>query len=230
MEALDESKTRVLIAEDMKLVARILASYINFQPDMEVAGEAGDGREAIEAYEDLAPDVVLMDISMPRLDGIRATREILSTNPDAKVVILTAHENGPHAVLAVEAGAKGYMNKDCDPKELMSAIRGISSGEDILPTGIPEQVASNLRAAGSASRSDEKARPHLTNREIEIVKALAGGKSNKQIATTMFISERTVRNHASNIYRKLSVYDRTQAVLRAARHGFIDLHAISIGD
>lgn len=224
MEVLDRGKTKVLIADDMRLMSRILASYVGFQPDMEVAGEASDGREAVEAYENLAPDVTLMDISMPNLDGICATREILAADPDAKVMILTAHDNGPHTLLAAEAGAKGYVRKDCDPKELMSAIRRISAGENILPEGVPEQVARNLRGP------DEKPRPHLTSREIEIVEALAGGKSNKQIANTMFISERTVRNHASNIYRKLRVYDRTQAVLRAARHGFIDLHTIGVGD
>lgn len=213
MQTLEKSRTRVLIAEDLKLVSRILASYISAQPDLEVVGEATNGREAIAACERLVPDVILMDISMPGMDGISATHEILSSDPEAKVVILTAHENGSHTALAAEAGARGYLKKDCHPNTLIEVIRRIASGDNLLPGSGPVKPRSAPR-------------PHLTSREIEIVEALAGGKSNKQIASAMFISERTVRNHASNIYRKLNVYDRTQAVLRAARHGFIDLQAV----
>lgn len=211
MEALSntEPPTRVLIAEDMTLVSRILASYINVQPDMEVIGEVRDGRKAVEAYDRLAPDVVLMDISMPVMDGICATREILSSDPEANVIILTAYEDGSHTILSTEAGAKSYMQKDCDPGDLMSVIRGMVVGGD-----------------GKVGVRDSEKRPGLTSREVEIVEALAGGESSKQIARKLFISERTVRNHASNIYRKLGVCDRTQAVLQAARYGVITLDSV----
>src|SRR5919107_172334 len=194
---LDADETiRVAIADDQRLFAHGLARIIGVQPGMEVVGEAHTGEEAVSLCLDVEPDVVLMDLSMPVMDGVSATRKILALLPRTRVLILTVHTDDAHVFQGIKAGAEGYILKDCTPEDLARAIRTVHAGDTIMAPGIA---------------------PRLTDRELEVVRALARGKSNKEIASTLGISEKTVRNHASNIYKKLHIFDRTQAVIYAIR-------------
>src|ERR671917_15348 len=192
-----EETIRVAIADDQRLFANGLARIIGVQPDMEVVGEAHTGEEAVSLCLEVEPDVVLMDLSMPVMNGVSATRKILSLLPRTRVVILTVHTDDAHVFHGIKAGAQGYILKDCTPEDLTRAIRSVA------------EIA-----------------PRLTERELEVIRALARGKSNKEIAHALGISEKTVRNHASNIYKKLHIFDRTQAVIYAIRRGLVDVEEL----
>jgi DNA-binding NarL/FixJ family response regulator len=164
------------------------------------------------------PDVILMDISMPIMNGVAATRKIRELLPDAKVLILTVHADDVHVFQGIKAGAAGYLLKDCTPEDLSRAINTVYAGDTIMA---PEIARKMLLAFEEAE--GETSTPRLTERELEIITSLARGRSNKQIAWDLSVSEKTVRNHISNIYKKLHVYDRTQAVLYAIREGLVDV-------
>jgi DNA-binding NarL/FixJ family response regulator len=224
---LTDKRIRVALAEDQRLVRRMLCLYVGSREDMEVVGEAADGAGAVRLCLRERPDVILMDLDMPGTDGIAATREISTLLADTtSVLVLSAHTDDEHVFAAVKAGAKGYLNKDCSPEELASAVREVRSGEVTLR---PEMARRTLRSLSPArTPADRKVGSvsALTRREVEIVRAVVEGKSRKQIATSLYISESTVRNHITNVYKKLKIHDRTQAVLYAVRHGLVDPHRL----
>lgn len=218
-----DEKIRVAIVDDQRLFTSGLARIIGAQPDVAVVGLAHDGEEAVELCRDEEPDVVLMDISMPVLDGVSATRRIRDLLPDTRILILTVHNQDAHVYQGIKAGAQGYILKDCTPEDLTHAIRTVHAGDTIVAQDIAEKMLTTFENIRNA---DADLVPHLTDRELEVIKALARGQSNKQIAETLGISEKTVRNHASNIYKKLHIYDRTQAVIYAIRRGLVDLESL----
>ena len=209
----------MVIADDQQLFANGLARIIGIQTDMEVVGEAHTGEEAISLCLHEEPDIVLMDLSMPGIGGLSATRKILSLLPRTRVLILTVHTDDAHVFQGIKAGARGYILKDCTPEELTRAIRTVHAGETIMAQDIARKTLTTFESI----RSNTEITPNLTERELEVIKALAQGKSNKEIAQTLGISEKTVRNHASNIYNKLHIFDRTQAVIYAIRRGIVGL-------
>lgn len=214
---------RVAIADDQQLFASGLARIISAQPEVEVVGEAHTGREAVELCLETEPDVVLMDISMPEMDGVTATRKIREILPRTRILILTVHTDDGHVFQGIKAGAQGYLLKDCTPEDLVRAIRTVYAGDTIMAQDIAQKMLTTFE---SIQNEEAELTPHLTERELEVIKALAQGMSNKQIAQALHISEKTVRNHASNIYKKLHIYDRTQAVIYAIRRGLVDLQTL----
>jgi DNA-binding NarL/FixJ family response regulator len=220
----DTEHISVVIADDQRLFANGLARIISVQADMEVVGEAHTGEEAITLCLHEEPDVVLMDLSMPGIGGLSAARKILSLLPRTRVLILTVHTDDIHVFQGIKAGAQGYILKDCTPEELTRAIRTVHAGETIMSQDIARKTLSTFESI----RSNTEITPVLTERELEVIKALAQGKSNKEIALALDISEKTVRNHASNIYNKLHIFDRTQAVIYAIRRGIVDLDDLGV--
>ena len=214
-----EEAIRVVVVDDQRLFAETLARIIGMQPGMEVAGEAHTGEDAVNLCLEEEPDVVLMDLSMPVMDGISATRKIRNLLPRTRIVILTVHTDDAHVFQGIKAGAQGYILKDCSPEELADAIRTVYSGDTIMAPDVAEKMLTTFEGI----RSEADVAPRLTERELEVVRALARGQSNKEIAQALDISEKTVRNHASNIYKKLHIFDRTQAVIYAIRKGLVNL-------
>ena len=200
----------VLIAEDHSVVRGGLVELLGVTDDLEVVGTAADGAEAIELARELRPDVVLMDISMPGVDGIRATGSILEAEPEARVVMLTAFSDRDRVVAALDAGAIGYLLKDAEPQEVLDAIRAAARGEAPLAP----RAARELLAA----RSEEQ-RADLSKREREVLVLVAEGLPNKLIARRLEISEKTVKAHLTSVFQRIGVSDRTQAALWAQRHG-----------
>ena len=208
--------TRVLIADDHGVVREGLARLLSTADDVEVVGTAGDGGEAVALYAEHRPDVVLMDLSMPKVDGTEATRRIVSSNPDASVVILTSFSDREQIIAALDAGAIGYLLKDAGPSELIDGVRAAARGESPLhPKAARELLTQRDAPAGGGAASDAD----LTAREHEILELLARGLPNKRIALDLGISEKTVKAHVTSIFNALGVTDRTQAALWAREHG-----------
>lgn len=219
----EEEVVRVVVVDDQELFAEGIAGVVSMQPGMEVVGTAYNGEEALVLCREKEPDVILMDISMPVMDGISATREIRSLLPGAGVLILTAHSEDEHVFEGLKAGAQGYLLKDCSPEVLANAIRTVYAGQTIMGPDVAQKM---LRTFEDTGVKNSRLAPSLTNRELEVIRALAQGNSDKEIARAMGISNKTVRNHASNIYKKLHLYDRTQAVLYAIREGLVDVEEL----
>jgi DNA-binding NarL/FixJ family response regulator len=219
---------RVAIAEDQRLVVGMLKEFVERQPDMEVVGEARDGQEAVRVCQEDEPNVILMDIAMPQMDGISATRKIRKLCPKVSVLILSAYGSDENVFRGIKAGARGYLHKNCSPRELAEAIRTVHEGGTIMSPEIAERTLDIFGGYGgrSVNNSNGDLFPELTEREVEILRAVGQGKTNKEIAEKLYLSERTVRNHAYNIYRKLHLMDRTQATLYAIRQGLVDPHAL----
>jgi NarL family two-component system response regulator LiaR len=208
---------RVLIADDHAVVRRGLRTFLELQDDIEVVGEAEDGEEAVAAVEELAPDVVLMDLVMPRVDGIEAIRQIRERRPATRVIALTSFLDDDKLFPAVRAGAAGSLLKDVQPQELVSAIRTVHGGESLLhPAAAARRMA---QVASDGERPDPGAQ--LTPREREVLALLARGLPNKVIARDLGVSEKTVKTHVSNLLGKLGLTDRTQAALYAVREGLV---------
>jgi len=213
---------RVLIVDDHAVVRRGLSSFLSTEAEIEVVGEAADGKEALERLrildaEGRRPDVVLMDLQMEVMDGVEATREIRLRYDDVEVVVLTSFIEEERVHAALEAGASGYLLKDADVDELCAAIRAAHGGEVHLDAAVAKRLMSSLRAPKQADPFAD-----LTDREREILRMVAAGKANKEIAAVLVISERTARTHVSNILRKLGLASRTQAALWAVREGLDD--------
>jgi NarL family two-component system response regulator LiaR len=206
---------RVLIADDQPVVRQGLRTFLELHDDIEVVGEAEDGERALEAVAALAPDVVLMDLVMPRLDGIAAIERLRDRGSAARVIVLTSFLDEDKVLPAVRAGAAGYLLKDAEPAELVRAIRTVDGGEALLHPAVAARVLREL--AGD----DERARRHelLTPREREVLALLARGRANKAIAFELGVAEKTVKTHVGNILGKLGLSDRTQAALYAVREG-----------
>jgi DNA-binding NarL/FixJ family response regulator len=225
---------RVLIVDDHAMVRRGMRDFLGLHPDLEVVGEAGDGQAALDAAATLLPDVVVMDLLMPGLDGIAATAELRLRHPSVQVVAITSFVEEARITAAIEAGASGFLLKDAEADDLAKAIRAAHDGEVYLDPAVAGVVARGLRrpprvsAAGSPDRTGAgggaaAARPgpsSLTERELEVLRCLARGLSNLAIAAELGVSERTARTHVSNILAKLGLTSRTQAALYAVEHGF----------
>ena len=219
MDANSKNQVRILIADDHAVVREGLQAFINSSSDMTVAGMASNGREAVEAAEALRPDVILLDLKMPVKDGIETTREIKSRIPDAKILILTSFNEDEQVFAAIKAGAIGYMLKDSSPRELIRAIREVSEGKSSLHPEIALKVIQEINRPSRMPLTEEP----LTEREVDILKLVARGMSNDDIAEALVVSERTVRTHVSNILGKLHLANRTQAALYALREGIARL-------
>jgi len=206
----------VLIADDHPFVRHGLRTFLETLDDVEVVGEAGNGAEAVEQAARLVPDVVLMDLVMPELDGVEATRRIRAESPTTKVIVLTSFDADEQVFPAIKAGAAGYLLKDVRPAELAEAIRKASRGEALLAPS----VAAKLMQEVAGDRSPAAG---LTERELEVLRLIARGLSNKMIARELVVSEKTVKTHVSNILAKLHLTDRTQAALYAVREGLAEL-------
>ncbi|QTC41956.1 response regulator transcription factor [Bacillus sp. V3] len=205
---------RILIADDHHVVRRGLVFFLKTQKDIEIAGEAKNGAEAVQLAERLKPDLILMDLMMPVMDGIEATKEIKKKHGDAiQILMLTSFSDQNHVIPAIEAGAAGYQLKDIEPDELVASIRKLLSGENSLHPKATNHLLTRI------SKQDPPHKIHaLTKREKDVLAELTKGKSNKEIASSLFITEKTVKTHISNIFSKLEVSDRTQAALYAVKH------------
>lgn len=210
---------RVLIADDQTLFRSGLARLLDGDDRVSVVGEAVDGLDAVKLAASLKPDVVLMDIKMPNLDGIEATRRVISDNPKVKVLMLTTFEADNYVIQSLKAGASGYVLKDSQAGAIVSSILAVVAGERVMASAVANRVLEMLTGATTPKEFYDG----LTAREVEILKMLATGMANKQIAYKLKISEKTVRNHVSNMYEKLDIYDRAQAVLYAVRKGLVEI-------
>jgi DNA-binding NarL/FixJ family response regulator len=210
---------RVLIVDDQTLFRSGLARLLDEDKRVTVVGEAGDGLEAVQQVASVKPDIVLMDLRMPNLDGIEATRKIVAEHPGVKVLILTTFEADNHVIQALKVGASGYILKDSRADSIVSSILAVASGERVMSGAVASRVLEML----TGNTTPKEFYDGLTVREIEILKMLASGMANKQIAYKLKISEKTVRNHVSNMYEKLQIYDRSQAVLYAVRKGLVEV-------
>lgn len=202
---------KVLTVDDHPLLREGLAAVLGNQPDILLVGDASDGREAIERYRELRPDVVLMDLQMPGMSGIDAIKVIRGEFPQARIVVLTAYRGDVQIVRALKAGAVGYLWKDMLRKELIETIRTVHAGQRRIPAAVAQEVA------------EYQAADALTEREIEVLKRVAAGNSNKILAGTLSISEETVKTHMRSILSKLCANDRTHAVTIAVKRGIIDV-------
>ena len=206
---------KIVIADDHPVVRKGLSLLLSSQDEFEVIGEASNGEEAIAKALELSPEIMLMDLVMPKIDGISATKEILRLKPEIKILILTSFSDANHAIPALEAGALGYLLKENDPEEVIQAISKLVNGEKQIHPKVTEGLLSALQ---TQRKPEQNLLNSLTSREKEVLKEITNGKSNKEIASTLFISEKTVKTHVSNILSKLSLQDRTQAALFAIRH------------
>jgi DNA-binding NarL/FixJ family response regulator len=210
---------RVLITDDQTLFRSGLARLLEEDPRVQVVGQAVDGADAIKKVDALNPDVVLMDIKMPSLDGVEATRRITAEHPQIRVLVLTTFDADSYVLQALRSGASGYILKNSQPSAIVSSILAVVSGERVMASEVANRVLDMLTGTSTPKEFYDG----LTAREVEILKLLASGQANKQIAYHLRISEKTVRNHVSNMYAKLQIYDRSQAVLYAVRKGLIEL-------
>ncbi len=211
---------RILLADDHALFREGLKSLLESEPEFHVIGEAKDGREALRIALETQPDVILMDIQMPGLDGVKATREILKENPEAKVIMLTMYRQDAYVFEAVKAGAMGYLLKDVSAEELIDAIKRVAAGEVLLDAEMAEEIIKDFKKKEAEMPAAHRA--DLTEREVAILRLLAQGATNQEIADELGISEKTVRNRLSEIFAKLHLNNRTQAALYAIREGLAD--------
>ena len=216
--AKNKTAARVLIADDQTLFRSGLARLLDEDPRVEIVGQAVDGADAVRQAIKLKPDVVLMDLKMPNVDGVEATRQIRAQLPDMKILILTTFDADNHVLQALEAGVSGYVLKDSVAEAIVTSIQAVVSGERVMAGAVANRVLDMLTGAATPKEFYDG----LTTREVEILKLLATGMANKQIAFRLKISEKTVRNHVSNMYQKLNIYDRSQAVLYAVRKGLVE--------
>ena len=210
---------RVLVVDDHPLYREGLVTAIASMSGVEVVGEAADGEQAVQAAGELVPDVVLMDLHMPRLNGIDATRSITAARPDVAVLVLTMLEGDDSVFAAMRAGARGYLLKGADRSEIGRALTGVANGEVVFSSGIASRVLAFFAAGPGASAAALEPFPGLTDREREILDLVARGLTNAEIARRLVVSDKTVRNHVSNVFAKLQVAGRAEAVARARDAG-----------
>jgi two-component system, NarL family, response regulator LiaR len=213
-------KITVGLVDDHAIIRQGVRAFMEIQGDLTIVGEAGSGEEAIRLCQDLAPDVLLMDLVMPGMDGVEATRQVKAVSPRTQVIILTSYHDDEHILPAMKAGALSYLLKDVDPVELVKAVRKAARGEVVLHPRVAAQVVHALHSSGAATRPGT-ANPlaELSEREMEVLRLIADGLSNTGIAERLCISEKTVKSHVSNILSKLQLADRTQAAVFAWRQG-----------
>ena len=209
---MNDAKVRIVVADDHTVVRMGLVAMIHSEPDLEVVGEAEDGAQALELYRKLRPDILLLDLRMPGLDGVEVTETVCGEDPGAHVIVLTTYEGDEEVYRALDAGARSYLLKrNTLGEDMLSAIRAVHAGQRYVPIAVAKILAERIH------RSD------LTPRELEVLNAIAGGMSNKRIADLLKLSEGTVKIHVSNILSKLQASDRTEAVTVALRRGILRL-------
>ena len=207
-----QARVRVLVADDHPVVRHGIMANVTPQPDMAVVAEAGDGVEALDLIKEHLPDVVMLDLRMPRMDGLDVLKEVSSSKLPSKVIIMTTFESQEDVNRAMKAGARGYLLKDSSQEEILDAIRRVNLGETYLPARIVQKVAEGLR------------KPELSPREIEVLQWVAAGKSNKEIGAQLFIAEGTVKTHVKSLLEKLEVVGRTAAIREGVRRGLVRLN------
>jgi DNA-binding NarL/FixJ family response regulator len=220
---MSDGPVRVLVVDDQALFREALATLLDVRPDIEVVGEAANGDEALDRVAALGPDVVLMDLRMPVLDGIGATRRLRVERPGVRVIALTTFDDDADVFAALRAGAVGYLLKDVSADRLVEAVRAAARGESVLQPSVAAKVVARIAALPA---TDEPARPQplvvpLSDRELDVVRLLADGRSNREIAAALHLAEGTVKNHVTNVLAKLGARDRTQAALRARALGLL---------
>ena len=211
---------RILLADDQALFREALRTLISLQPDLEVIGEAANGEEVIRIAEALRPNVVLMDLQMPIVDGVAATRHLHSAQPDCGVIALTTFDGDKYVFDCLRAGAVGYLLKDAPSENLFAAIRAAARGESFLQPSVTTRVLAEFTRLSDHAASPASLVEPLSDREREILRLISNGSTNREIADQLFITEGTVKNHVTNILSKLDVRDRTQAALKARELGF----------
>jgi len=204
-------KIRLIVADDHVTVLEGLVAILGRQPDMQVLAAASNGREAVDLWMKHRPDVTLLDLRMPVLDGVGAIQEIRQGDFSARLIVLTTFDTDADLSKAIKAGAKGYLLKDAPRDELLACIRKVHSGETVIPPSLVTKLTASISAES------------VTDRELEVLMLLARGKSNKEIGTTLYISESTVKSHLRNIFTKLNVLSRTEAIATASRQGLVNL-------
>jgi DNA-binding NarL/FixJ family response regulator len=212
---------RVLIADDQELVRDGFGMILDAQPDMEVVGGAHDGREAIEMARELRPDVVLMDIRMPELDGIAATRRLMADGDPPRVLMLTTFDGDEYVYEAMKAGASGFMLKDVRREELVNAVRVVAAGDALLAPALTRRLIADFVRRPPPGAGPSGAMAELTDRELDVVRLVARGRSNAEIAADLVVSEATVKTHVARILAKLGLRDRVQVVVAAYESGFV---------
>jgi len=213
-------KVRILIADDHAVLREGMRNLLEEEKDFEVIGEAGDGEEAVKLASELKPDVAVMDIVMPKLNGIEATRKIKQIAPNIAILILTAYDDDEYVLGLLDAGAAGYLLKSARGRDLAGAIRAVKSGKSVLH---PKIIAKLLKRAMIAPVGERKASDLLSERESEVLRLVALGMSNKEIAGKLFLSQRTVKAHLTNIFNKLNVASRSEAIVKGLKWGLVTL-------
>lgn len=217
-------RIKVLIADDHRVVREGLAAILKTKENIVVVGEAQDGQEAVEKARSLLPDVVLMDVSMPRMSGVEATRQLKREFPHMGIIALTMYDEQQYIFDLVRAGATGYLLKDTDSAQIVAAIRAVYRGESLIHPSVASKILAEFSLMSQKKGKKAAWVEHdLSEREITVLKLVAEGKTNKEIANALDLSEKTVKNHVRNIFHKLQVYDRTQAAILAIRKGLIEL-------
>ncbi len=220
-----KTKTKILIADDHPLLCEALCQTLSKEPDMEVVGKAGNGEEAVNMASKLKPDIIIMDIIMPKFDGIEASKRIKSSEPNIAILILTAYDDDNYVLGLLEAGAAGYLLKSARGQDLIEAVRAIRAGESVLHPEIIEKLLKRAMLKSSGILKPQ-ASELLSEREKEMLKLLATGLGNKEIAQRLNLSLRTVKAHMSNIFTKMNVASRSEALVEALRSGLLSLDNI----
>lgn len=229
---MDTKKIKIALIDDHKLFREGVKRILSFENSFEVVGEAGDGSEVNELVEKHRPDVILMDINMPGVNGIEATKQLLEKYPETKVIILSIHDDENYVTHALQTGAQGYLLKEIDTDSLLEAIKVVYDGGSYLHPKVTHNLVQEYRKLvedrenkSGLERIEYRKPLHLlTRRECQVLQLLSEGQSNRKIAETLVISEKTVKNHVSNILQKMKVNDRTQAVVKAIKNGWVEVH------
>lgn len=216
----NQRTVKVLIADDHALLREGLIKILSIEPYIEVVGEAKNGAEAIKLARTVDIDVILMDINMPEVNGIEATKVIKAERPDIYIIALTIHDDEDYLFELIRAGISGYVLKDVNPDDLVNTILGVAAGQSFIPPSLTTKVFEEFNRL---IKLKERPNYGLTNRELDVLKQVARGLSNKEIADVLYISEKTVKNHLTSIFQKLGVNDRTQAALFSIKHNLVDI-------